>query len=297
MNRIPALLLCLPFALLCLSLKGDEVTLDPETPLIIYLEADMDSAILTTLSPAEDDWTLQPGIPLEDDQWDAGWRALEFTHPTLVWALAENLTKDLELRPETPLFAEPEASVNNMLTILENPEDGRVLREENGWARVRVTTKLVGFAQRAEWAAKPEPVSALAESRERPQEDTPTEVDDDLFAAAETLDISSSEPSPPPRAAQPRRTLQTVDGETIEGTMRFYEGFLGQNRSFLGRSPEYPYSLTNQRGRRLADLDTSNLLLTTSLKKQVGRQIAVQGILQDDDRRVPVIVIESLHLP
>ncbi|MCC5789275.1 MAG: hypothetical protein JJT75_06555 [Opitutales bacterium] len=293
MNRISTLLLSFSLLHLPIALHGDDVTLGGKTPLLVHLEADSNSNILATLSPAEDVWTIKTGIPLDDDLRNTGWRAIEFTHPILAWALSENLTKDLELRPETPIFAEPEASVENMLTVLEDPEEASVLREENSWVRVRVTTSLIGFAQRDEWVSAPEPELPLTEPEEEP---TPQEEE---LPLEEMSDVSSPEASPssPPTTTRPQRTLETADGKTVKGTMRFYEGFLGQNGGFFRRHPEYPFSLTNERGRRLADLDTSNLLLTTRLENHVGREIAVQGILIDDERKVPVLVLETLHLP
>lgn len=269
--------------LLPLALSAESTTHDQESkpPLAIHLLPDSRSPALASL-PLEDLQILsRDAVPLEESLYKAGWRGVQFPLDGTFYVKARHIGKDFSVALDSPVYLQPEDSLDLLITIVEADDRIEVLHLEKSWGEIHLQKVMRGFAYHEDW--------------QTPAEDTTTELPlIGFLEESEPLvleDVTAAQSSS-------RRVINDPNlDEGFTATMRMYDGFLRRTRRFLGRGPTEPYALYDLRGRRIAVLNTDRLLLTTSIEKMVGRPVKVQGILRmSPTGNYSVIDVESLRV-
>ena len=265
------------FGLSLLPLHGEETEGPKERLLSIHLSPSEESHLMGKAPFADGDWSLEEDVPLEKKKKQAGWRAVSVPLSITAYVQRNYLGKDLSLSPESPVFLEPEATLENMLTVIEEQDEIEILELEKDWVKINLNKNLHGFARHSSWERDPDEQPAISEE------------EDSLVIDTIALEDARRDP-PDPVRPEPR------PGESFVGEMRHLEGVLATPRRFLGRGPDFDYEIRNQRGRRIALLDLDNLLITANLDRHLGRSVTVFGLLTETPDGDPYIIVESLRL-
>jgi hypothetical protein len=188
-----------------------------------------------------------------------GWVAVSLPGPFDAYVQDADFTKDLNVRPGTPLHVRPSAE-SGVIAVAAKGDKIEITGLEGKWNRVRLDQPLVGYVQ----VSAPPPAAATA-----PAEPAPNNAP------------GHPAPSADQNAAAPR---------TFEGR------FASTRRPFLPRRP-YDWDLEASDGSRIAYLDVSRLLQTEQIDKYVGHDVLVFGSLHPvPGAKDLVIAVDSLRL-
>lgn len=244
----------------------------------VHLRPATDSPVLGELEPGARLRTPGANIVLGPEQEREGWRPIAFQAELRGFVHRRFLTKDLEVRPGASIYHERDASPEFLLTEVSRNDAVNVGRLSGDWADVRLNKTIPAFIRyRAPAVAE----AAPAPASEEPEED---------FAIRDEPARAEAVPSLGP-------VITTREAIPTDGSMRLFQGYLSQPRSFLGRQHPYPYQMVTERGNRIAYLDLSRLLITTPLENLMHYRFEFYGrAKQIEDRRDFVIEVENMRM-
>ena len=279
MNRSRALRTILPSLFLMATVAGAA----GQEVVSLYLKDDPTSYQVTTL-PADDPRLANASaVPYASDQ-DTVWKWLELNQTFIGHVRKSYVTKGLTVQVGAPIYFVP-GDEDAFLTILEDGGDAEVLEAVGDWVRISVNATIPVYFE-SDTPATPisdEPV-VLNETIQQPETETSYEVGSAVVqddpVTYEPVDLAPASPYP---------------GESID---RILEGKLMPYKPFFKNpwnKPAYQWEILNRKKKRIAFVDTSNLILDRPLESFQGLQVSLAGsIYQINKGRDLVIVANQL---
>jgi hypothetical protein len=224
---------------------------DPAAPVITYLKAG--SEPVPTSDP-----TVNP---------PEGWIAVDVPGPFDGYVANHDLTKDLTVKPGSPVLFEPKAGAY-LLTTAARDDKFTITGLRGNWTQVRLDRSLIGYIHPG---SMPDSRAAAAP----------------LTAPVEVHSTAPGKPAP-----------EAGSGYDAGKLPRTFEGrFVSTRSSPLSPRRPYDWQITDENGVRRAYLDVGKLLLTEQMDKYVGHNVEVFGparaVLGTNDI---VVQVESLQL-
>jgi hypothetical protein len=198
-----------------------------------------------------------------------GWRRIEVTGPFEAYVRNRDITKGLEIREGTSIYAAPNKDAP-VITVAAPGDKTDITGLRGDWAQIKLEKKLQGFI-------------AVGETANTPAETRP------LFSVA----APAAPPAPVATAGRP----VPLTGNTADMPRMFAGKLVLARRLFLNPNPLYDYQLTDASGRRFAYVDTKRLLLTDRIEAYLDRNITITGTVRNTvDGKDLVIAAESMQL-
>lgn len=275
------------YFLLLLSLfLGPPAATGEETKL--HLRPDASSPVVGVHEEIEELNPLSGGTFLSDEAAAQGWKVVELPGRFDGYVESRNVLKDLTVPEGTPIYLEPRSDPGMFLTIVGDVEEAEVLGTAGDWTEVTLISKIPAYFHDIPPSILPDPEETYQPAPVQPDWTTQE------VSPVEQRDLEEA----PPRTRQETRTVSRA-GENPPGAgeLRLFEGRLEKTRRFLWFGPSHPYQLVDQRGNRIALLDTRNLLVTASLERYVDSTCVVFGrISKPDGAKDVVILVENIRL-
>jgi hypothetical protein len=262
-------------------------------PSAIQSQPDLTAPVLGIINPG-----VEPvPAPAGTEAPPAGWITVTAPGPFDGYVRNADLTKQLEIKPGTPIHAAPKADAG-VLTVFAKGDKATITGLHGAWTQVRFDKSLVGYVRVAPIPpmAAPSPIAAETSAPSVPASSS-------TMASAPVP--SSTPPAAPAASAAPAyaggpataAVGQAYDSGDTSALPRTFEGvFVSTRRAFAPRRP-YDWQVNDASGQRYAYLDITHLLLTDQIENYAGHEVTVFGTA----RLVPgtkdlVIQIESLRL-
>ena len=236
-----------------------------------------DAAEATVLEVAPDNPILAQARPMDPDN-PEGWHIVEWSGTYTGYVPADELDKDMEVRPGVMVYAEPDEVAIALGPIGESDEVETVTTGD--WYEVAVTTQRPLYFQ-------PPPPMRPAQVRAMPPPETEVEPPPETEVEPPPEAVREREPAIGGRAITPHRGPVTP----APGVHGHFEGYLEQSRPRIGfvRHP-YRYQLTAADGRRMAYIDTSGLVLPGPLDRYVDSWVVVFGNAEKIQRGRNIVI-------
>lgn len=238
---------------------------------VVHTQPDRASPALTTLQPGAEPVAAPGGNA------PAGWMAVELPGPFDGWVENKDLTKNLDVKPGTPIRVAPKADAG-VLTISDKADKTTISGLRGKWTQISLEKKMTGYIQVAAPAPAPAPLPATPAQPAGPMAAAPV--------AAGAYGVGA-----PGQAA-----LAVGLGDSSALPRQFAGRFVSTRRPFTPRRP-YDYALNDDAGKRYAYVDVSKLLLTEQIEKYIDHNVVVfGGAKATADGKDIVIVVETLQL-
>ncbi|HZZ59100.1 MAG TPA: hypothetical protein VFE31_14805 [Opitutaceae bacterium] len=198
-----------------------------------------------------------------------GWMAVSLPGPFTAYVPSTALTKDLDVKPGTPLYLEPRPDAN-VLASAARGDKITITGLHGRWTQVSLEQPLIGYIPLG-----PSPAVAAG---------------------------SSPLPSAPAGASEAPVPAPSGPGHPVDVTSaltgpQYFEGRFASTHRWIGPARPYDWELLDASGSRLAYLDVHKLLLTEQMQKYIGHTVSVYGTVEPIPRSHDVVVtVESLQL-
>lgn len=235
----------------------------------LHFMPDSDARIIAELEPDDAKLALAEDV-IEKEKKEEGWQWLEYEGTFKGYVALDDVGKDLEVAPGALIRLDPDPD-SPILTVVEEGDDVELIWAGD-WAEVKFTKEVPVYFKKA----SPE---------------LPTIEFDSPADSMEGENIASGDPD-------------TVEGgpsvykNKKDGMLpRYFEGTLQKASGSLGRKPKYKLQLEDRKGKRIAFVDTSNLLISTPVESFVEKDVILYGgaITLSDSKDI-VIVARTIRL-
>ena len=172
----------------------------------------------------------------------------------------KEINKGLEAKPGAAVHVRPEKDSPVLTTIEEG--DKTELVEAFDWAEIKFSKSLTVYFYR------------------KPKEPEPVEEPPPPPAPVEELEVESPGATPPVPDEEIIQLPQAlVDSPTeIPNPPRYFEGILKTTGTPLGLAKKaYPLQIIGEGGKRIAFIDTKNLLISSAVENYIGKGVVVYG--------------------
>ena len=218
----------------------------------LRLEPDVAAATLESID-SEDERLIGAEPVLDPVKRAEGWQWIDFETALRGYVPLESVGKDLSVAPGTLVFLRTSETSPVLTTITE--DDSIELVWASDWAEIQFTKAVPVYFRRAS-----QPLPEITFDR------------------------------PPVSAPQPSRNPEPLDSS---GLYRYLDGILsttgGQRASGNGK---YPLQLVDKKGKRLAYMDTSNIVVSSSIDQFLNRPVTVYGAVSTI-KKSGVLVIKA----
>ncbi|MFO7726602.1 MAG: hypothetical protein R6V45_13785 [Oceanipulchritudo sp.] len=244
------------------------ILLAQEARVDLYLEPDIASQWVASVSL--DDPRLGTPAPVMDEARAAiGWQVAEFEGPVTGYVPDAKIGKDLLPVDNTPIYSQPEAD-SPVLGLYRDADRLEIIDTGNWWKLEIETVFPVYFVLDSIPALPPVSGEAIVELDQDPRPDSDPVIFETpplgTAPSARAAESGEQETRPLPAPVSPGLT-----GKSFEGT------FMESQRRFGLFSPKEPFFLADSRGRRIAWIDTSEILVPGSLRAFLGKRVIIHG--------------------
>ncbi len=208
----------------------------------------------------------------------AGWSAVSVPGPHEVFVNNKYITKDLDVKPGSPLHTEANAD-SPVLTNAAVDDKYEITGLRGRWTQLSLDQPVTGYIFGAPAAASGTTAPLV----------TSTPVQDVSTTTTPALPPSPTAGEPVDRTAEERESLADLP--------RLFEGVLSSTRVPLRPRRPYDFALETADGTRFAYLNLSRILLRTPVENYLNRDVVVYGVARPiPDTKDIVITVESLQL-
>lgn len=240
----------------------------------LFIKPDIQSEVVATV-PVEDSRLGQPQPVMDEARAALGWHFADFTDIVEGYVPDRKIGKDL-LPVDNALIHAAPADSSPVLDVYRNGDEIEIL-DRGPWWKLRLETSFPVYFLLESPAVLP-PVTAQAGDALQPLDPEPAPPPQPATATiietpAIDADPAESAPTvqPTPSTAERRSVTPAVTGQTFEGR------FKRSGKRFGLFAPRAPFYLADANDRRIAWIDTTDIVIPGSLKAFIDQPVIIYG--------------------
>lgn len=259
-NTPPRTLILIALALAGQGLNGQDEALE------LFLQPDIQSKEVGRAT-LDDPKLGQPTPVLDEARAALGWHFAEFTDEVEGFVPDSKIGKDLLPVDDTVIRAGP-SSDSPVLGVYKTGDDIEVV-DTGSWWKIRSEMAFPVYFV----LDSPPPLPPVTGTAEEPLEELPPEpvLVEPVITESTIIDAGSESLDPVRPKESMRPATPDVMGQSYAGTFK-------QSKKFLGLfKPKAPFYLEGANGKRIAWVDTNNIVIPGSLKAYLDKAVIIHG--------------------
>jgi len=241
----------------------------------VHVRPDSGSAVIVLINAGE---RLPEPAPIRGVP--SGWTAVSVPGPHEVYVHNRNITKDLDVKPGSPLHVEPDEN-SPVLTNAAVDDKMEITNLRGRWTQMALDQPITGYIFGAPVDL---PRGGGIDVVQTPVQDTP-------------ITGTTSPALPPPTGPGEAVKRTTEERQSLADLPRLFEGVLRSTRVPLRPRRPYDFALETEDGTRFAYLNLTRILLRTPVENYLNRNVVVYGVAKPiPDTNDIVIAVESVQL-
>ncbi len=254
-------------ALLLLLLAIAPAISNSAESIALYLEPDIGSHKLADIT--SEDTRLAGAEPVMDEDYRAeGWYWMGYRGDFKGYVELKEVAKDLSVRPGALVYLSA-SSKSPVLTVI-TEEDAAELIYAEDWAEISFSKSLPVYFKHP---SKTLPILSFGNEKSVDPSDDPVAVS--VPGIVPSVYANPSSDSPP----------------------RYFEGVFEKATGWIGKKPKFDFQIVTGRGKRIAYVDTTSLLVTKPMQEYLGKKVLIYGgAIGLDDSKEIVVYARTLRL-